>query len=198
MQKEPEEGTQSGDNPLAFATNVKIYNPAVAFGAVPAGDMLKTFFASNPTLFKDVVCRETDGGEWEVSGRFVHIGKSVGVPARYFMTYYALAEAGPVRTFTLATMPVAAPRREFSGCEEVVFKYSNIVFTVVGQGKMEFHYECATNQRVPLPKLLEMAPRMLFRKACQRFKRTLEYAGGKGSTDHDKIEDHLDKSSLPT
>ena len=197
MQKEPEEGTQTGANPFAFATAVRVHNPAVAFGAVPAGDMLKTFFATNPTLFKDVVCRETEDGEWEVSGRFVHIGKSVGVPARYFMTYYALTEAGPVRTFSLATMPVARPRREFGGCEELVFEYSNIVFTVVGQGKMEFRYECATSQQAALPKLLEMAPRMLFRKACKRFKRTLECAGRKGPTDNDKIEDQLDEGGCP-
>jgi len=198
MQKESEEGTQTGNNPLAFATNVKIHNPSVAFGVVPAGDLLKTFFVCNPAMFKDMVCQETGDGKWEVSGRFVHIGKSVGVPARYFITHYSLHEAGPVRSFNLTSGPVGGPPREFPDCEEIVFKYSNIVFTIVGQGKMDFMYECATIRKVPLPKLLEMAPRMLFRKACQRFKRTLECAGGAATVDHDKIEDHLDSCVLPT
>jgi hypothetical protein len=184
MQSQP---VEEGNYTLSLDMCGKARNVNLAFQKIEPEDLLKLFYNSNPQFIEDVQYEWVTDTILEVSGRFVHLGKSIGVPLRFFIKHYSLHSEGGTHSFTLSSRPKDRAPRQFPGAQEVIYSHASISFSLVEKGELLFKCAFAFRLPVPLPKVLSWAPKMLLKKGCRRFLTILERWDGELV---DKIEHH--------
>jgi hypothetical protein len=154
----------------------EINNASMDFMKLSPVFLIKLFFATNSRLVREL--KVTDilecPHECTVTGRFYHVGKSVGLPYRVFTGHLKGSVQSNVVGIHLDPDRKVNVPEELAGGEYMRFNKLSIECHQIMMGKTIVTIDVVVEIPCKLPSALEKLPRVLLKKASKKFVNTLK------------------------
>ena len=151
----------------------EVHNESHDLCAVGPLALLKMFFHISKSMFREVVHEvSSDGARCTVRGRFAHIGKAVGVPARAFAFQVLLEQDQNMAQFRID--------KAYSQCQGIDKSCQGVDFHELSvrlchEGDSKYKLRVKVDMRLPcaLPRILSGWPRHVVSRATKEMSTVL-------------------------